>query len=568
LIHNILPVFSWEHAGDSTLILYGAAPLLVAVLVLILLHARLPSLRRAEHELSRRRVVLAIGVISALTFAYEWGTLRKLPLVHDEAAYLLQARLFAAGKWSDSTPIPEFFEQPHVLVTPRYAAKYPPGNSLVLAPGIWLDRPGLMPVIILGISGALIFALGRRVVNAWVGVIAWMVWIGFVPLSVAFRPSYFAEVLTETLWLVAWWALLQWREDRGVGHLLLVAACIGWMAITRPLTAVAFAIPVGVVVVMLTWRRGAWAQLAMAFGVGVAILAILPLWSARTTGDWRVTPLMLYTDQYMPYDVPGFGLRERPALREPSPEIACFADMYGNAHRWHVPSAIPASFFASSRAAIDAFFTYRTRGLLLFALVGVLASPVELGLMLATCTLLLLAYTTYAHSAGWTVYYLETQPVCALLAAAGVWVVVAAIGRRWGRVPSDDETRTPGPHLAGWCFLVLAVLWMWPTLDGVNRIRRGKSYGDLPHYEFRQAVDSLPGTRKIVFVRYAPGEGCQQNLIENDPPLATAQTWIVNDRGADDVRLLRAAPDRVPYLFDAKQRTMQPLPVATARDPR
>src|SRR6185437_5677751 len=118
--------------------------------------------------LSRRWIVLAIGVISALTFSYEWGTLHELPLVHDEAAYLLQARLFAAGKWSDSAPIPEFFEQPHVLVAPRYAAKYPPGNSLALAPGIWFDRPGLMPVVILGIAGALTFALGRRVVNAWV----------------------------------------------------------------------------------------------------------------------------------------------------------------------------------------------------------------------------------------------------------------------------------------------------------------------------------------------------------------------------------------------------------------
>jgi len=72
-------------------------------------------------------------------------------------------------------------------------------------------------------------------------------------------------------------------------------------------------------------------------------------------------------------------------------------------------------------------------------------------------------------------------------------------------------------------------------------------------------VDSLPGARKIVFVRYAPGEGCQQNLIQNYPPMSTAQTWIVNDRGADDVRLLREAPDRTPYLFDARTRTMEPL---------
>ena len=90
-----------------------------------------------------------------------------------------------------------------------------------------------------------------------------------------------------------------------------------------------------------------------------------------------------------------------------------------------------------------------------------------------------------------------------------------------------------------------------------------KSIGDLPHRLFHQAVDSLSGARKIVFVCYATGEGCQQNLIQNSPPLATAQTWIVNDRGVDDERLLRAAPDRIPYLFDFATKTMQPLPAYT-----
>lgn len=565
---DTLSIFSWQHPGDTARQLYGAVPLLVAALVLVLLRAPLPSLRRVEHELSRLWVVVAVGAISAFTFGHEWGTLRQPPLVHDEAAYLLQARLFAAGKWTDSVPIPEFFEQPHVLVVPRYAAKYPPGNSLFLAPGIWFDRPGLMPVLVLGLAGALIFALARRVVNVWVGVIAWMVWLGLVSMTTTFRPSYFPELLTETLWLASWWALLRWRQDRRAGHLMLLAACIGWMAITRPLTAVAFAIPVGVAVLILVRKRRAWAQLAMAMGLGTGILAVLPLWSARTTGDWRVTPLMLYTDQYMPYDVLGFGLRDQPARRDPPPEIACFSRIYGSLHRGHVPGVVPGDFYDRSRATIGSFFTYRRHGLLLFAVVGILAAPIELGFIVASCALLLLAYTTYAHDPGWTVYYLETQPACALLAAAGMWVVVEAIGRRWGRTPNGDPSRTPGTHLAAWCLLVLAILWVRPTRESVAMVRHGKSIGDLPHRQFLQAVDSLPGSRNLVFVRYSPDGACQQNLIQNRPPLATARTWIVGDRGADDVRLLRAAPDRAPYLFDATLGTMQPLAAASARGPQ
>lgn len=560
----LLSFLTWQHPGDTKLMLYVAVPILVAVLALALARARHPAhehLERVERALSTRWAVLAIGVVSAFTFGYEWGSLRELPLVHDEAAYILQARLFAAGKWSDSAPIPEFFEQPHVLVTPRFAEKYAPGNALMLTPGVWLGEPGLMPVIMLGVTGALLFALGRRLVNAWVGVLAWMVWLGLATATTTFRPSYFSEMLTEALWLAGWWGLLRWRDDRRLVHLLLVAGCIGWMAITRPLTAVAFALPVSVAVLWLVWQRRAWTQLAAACALGIAFLAVLPLWSARTTGSWRVTPLMLYTDQYMPYDVPGFGQRVRPLLRVASSEIACFEASYGSAHRNYLPAAVPGALLARAHETINAFFADRRRGLLIFAALGILASPIELGFMLGTCAILLLAYATYAHNADWTVYYLETQPVSALLAAAGIWIVIAAIGRHWERPRAEESSRAPGTLVAAWCMLALTLLVIVPTYDAVGMVRHFKSIGDLPHRLFRQAVDSLPDARKIVFVRYAPGEGCQQNLIQNSPPLATAHTWIVNDRGADDQRLLRAAPDRTPYRFDAKERTMQRLTI-------
>jgi hypothetical protein len=556
---------TWYRPGDSRLMLYAVVPVIVVALAiapaLALVRAPLPSLARIERALATRWAVLAIGIITAITFAYEWGTLRAAPLVHDEAAYVLQARIFAAGKWTDSAPVPDFFEQPHVLVEPRMAEKYGPGNAALLVPGIWLGLPGLMPVFSLALAGALIFALGRRIVNAWVGVLAWMVWLGLASPITTFRPSYFSEMLTQTLWLGGWWALLRWRDDRRVGYLLVIAACTGWMAITRPLTAVAFAIPLGAAVLWLTLRHRVWGQLAAAVAVGVCFLAVIPLWSAHSTGSWRTTPLMLYTSQYMPYDVPGFGIHDKPGTRAASPEIACFARVFGTGNRSHTLADVPSDLIGRARATLGAFFNDRRHGLIFFAALGVLASPLELGFMLATSVVLLLSYTTYAHSVGWTVYYLETQPVCALLVAAGVWVVVAAIGKRWRRRGTTDASNVSGARLASWCMLALVLLAIRPTRDAVEMVHHFKSIGDLPHKEFRQAVDSLPGSRNIVFVRYKAGEGCQQNLIQNDPPLASARSWIVSDRGADDARLLRAVPDRVPYLFDAEEKTMRPLPL-------
>jgi hypothetical protein len=102
-----------------------------------------------ERWLGGRAAPAVFGAVTAVMTAWVWGGLRVVPVFHDEAAYLLQARIFASGRWaSPAPPLPEFFEQFHVLVTPVVASKYPPGQSLLMAPGALLGLPGLVPVII------------------------------------------------------------------------------------------------------------------------------------------------------------------------------------------------------------------------------------------------------------------------------------------------------------------------------------------------------------------------------------------------------------------------------------
>src|SRR5262245_29478298 len=89
---------------------------------------------------------LACGLAVFLFVTAVWGSLAKLPVGDDEAAYLLQAKIFASGNITAAgRPLPEFFNQQHVFVDPVLAAKYPPGHSLLLVPGIWLALPGLVP---------------------------------------------------------------------------------------------------------------------------------------------------------------------------------------------------------------------------------------------------------------------------------------------------------------------------------------------------------------------------------------------------------------------------------------
>ena len=123
---------------------------------------------RASTLLSGAWSPIVAGMVTVLVVRIVWGSLHEPGIVHDERAYLLQAEIFATGRWTaPSPPLATFFEQMHMFIEPAVFAKYPPGHSLALVPGIWLGLPGLMPALMTGLAGALVFWLARRLANEW-----------------------------------------------------------------------------------------------------------------------------------------------------------------------------------------------------------------------------------------------------------------------------------------------------------------------------------------------------------------------------------------------------------------
>jgi hypothetical protein len=61
-------------------------------------------------------------------------------------------------------------------------------------------------------------------------------------------------------------------------------------------------------------------------------------------------------------------------------------------------------------------------------------------------------------------------------------------------------------------------------------------------------------------VRYEPNHNFHSSLIVNEPDLERARSWIVYDRGPENARLMRLAPDRAAYLFDEATHTLTALP--------
>jgi len=494
---------------------------------------------------------LAFGTITALTILWVWGSFDALPVTHDEAAYKLQAEIFASGRWAaPSPPLPEFFEQYHVLVTPALAAKYPPGHALLLSLGTLVGLPGLMPLLLSGISGALVFSLGRQITSPWVALLTWIIWLSSLS-NLVWRASYFSEVTTSALWLLAWWLLLRWCTDPKRWLLVLLAAVVGWGAITRPLTMFAFFIPIAFIIVRYVYRARSWCDLGLATIAGIAMLSIIPIWSFKTTGSWTDTPLGLYTRMYMPYDYPGFGVDTTPPERKLPEDMMSFNRGFLFGHSEHVPSAIPRVLGERIATVLGEFASGWRMLLLPFALLGLLGARRELWIGLITTGLLFLSYATYAYPPGWTLYYLETLPVIAFVCASGLWNTVAYLAR-W----LPHLFKGPIPFYCG--IMALTAMVVLSSVE-VFQTRLMVSH-DRAYFEvFQILLESIPEEKAGVFIRYSPDHNPHQSLINNAPQIDKASRITVYDRGADNQKLIDLLPDRAWYVFDEANFRLTPL---------
>ena len=531
------------------------AALLVVVATLLVgrfAAPRVPWLRSAGERvmtaLESPRAPVAVALATAVALWYAWGSWNALPVVHDEASYLLQAKIFAMLRWTvPAPPIPEFFEQFHVFVVPAYASKYPPGHALLLAPGVWLGAVGLMPVVISAITAALVFAVARRVANGPVALVTWLVWLS-APLVLAVATSYFSQTTSALAWMLGWYALLRWRagEER---WLYVVAASVAWLGITRPLTVVAYAIPLGSYVLWRVARTRRWSSLVRPTAVGAAMLLVIPLWSAETIGTARTTPYSFYSELYFPWDAPGFGLDSTPPSRALPPDMAWIHENTSRLHADYVPAVLPKAFLERAEQVGRDMWAGKRLVLAAFAVAGLLAIGAELLFALATGVLLLGVYLSFLHSPLWSLYYVELQPVLGFLTALGLWNALWARSfadlRRARSVAAPEERGTVAASVVP--VALVAVLCLVPALR--ERRLQGASVREYQE-RFAAAVGSIPFPRSIVFVRYGPEHNPHVSLIRNEPVFDSARTWIVYDRGRDNLRLMAKAPDRTPLIFD------------------
>jgi hypothetical protein len=278
------------------------------------------------------------------------------------------------------------------------------------------------------------------------------------------------------------------------------------------------------------------------------------LWNQQTLGDWRLDPYPHYSRVYFPFDKPGFGVDPAAPLRPLVAEIAEVGEWSRDVHARYTASSLPLA-FVQRLIAILVWCAEGWRlalgGLVLAA--AVRARGVERAGVL-TIALMLLAYLIFAHPPIWILYYVEVLPIVYFLAAR-------ELGRAVHKFSGLGlDTGGAWPASAANASLAITLL-LFPF--GVNDVRRVRAAADARnsfHRAAEAAIATLPPEDAIVFVSYPPSHNPHLGLTRNEPDLASAQRWIVYDRGARNAQLRALAPGRAAYALDAATMRMERLP--------
>ncbi|MEN9787145.1 MAG: hypothetical protein RLZZ299_2409 [Pseudomonadota bacterium] len=232
-----------------------------------------------------RHARIAAGVGCALVACSLFLVLRGRPIVDDETAYALQARILGTGRLADPG-LPTLW---HVAFFVRSAAgwtaKYLPGTALLQVPGTYLGYPALLHVPLLGLTLAGYFAAVRREAGERVAA-ASTILLGLSPMVIVTSATglshagELASVVGAGLGLT--WCRSGSPTDRLRGGVLTVAS-LGFGLFVRPQTAVPFGAAILLDMGVASWRRAPRGLLPPLL-TGLAVLGVLGWVNHTLTG--------------------------------------------------------------------------------------------------------------------------------------------------------------------------------------------------------------------------------------------------------------------------------------------
>jgi hypothetical protein len=297
---------------------WGPGPLVVFAVVVLILAGWPPARQRLVSVIDRVRPMprrrrfwstIATGAFAAVYLGVTaYGQHRPLyPYFHDECSYLIQAHQFAVGRlWEPAHPLPDFFDSFQLFTTPVYASAYFPGTAILYVPGIWLHLPPwITSLAIAAVVAGLLFRIVAEMFDGVGAVLA----IALLFANDTYRQSStltMAQMPCLMYGLLATLAWMRWSDRPSARRAVLIGIALGLAAVTRPVDALIFAIPIGFAVALRpTWSVPIKAAVAIAVGV-LPFMGLQPVINHGITGEWFRTPFRMYADRDYPGSSYGF----------------------------------------------------------------------------------------------------------------------------------------------------------------------------------------------------------------------------------------------------------------------
>jgi 4-amino-4-deoxy-L-arabinose transferase-like glycosyltransferase len=552
----LLRTMRWSPLDSiEELFLLGAAAAIGAV---ALLPGNIFRIFDAIRNPSDRNRARTAAVIWAIAFVYLILTAKQqhrdlFPRIHDECSYSIQAKMLAGGRlWLPRHELADFFETFHFLTKPVYGSIYFPGTALMNVPGVWLRQPSwFMPVFLAALVIAMSYRVAAEMVDGLAGLLVALLILS-THLFRVYSTMVMAQVPIMLLGLLVAWAWLRWRRERRVGWAAAIGAFAGWAAITRPVDALAFAIPIGLAMAWDIRRHGirTIARTAM-----MLIVGSLPFLTLQAVFDWGVTgnpfktPYVMYLEQNQPGSVFGSG---SDAMTQSGSELPqkqiYFSELTAMTRDGRKSGTL---FWLENRARMSAMASLPFAAFLLLVPASLLVCPARGRWVVVSAAPI--CFGLYLLNPFYLLHY--ALPLTAAMAMA---VVLGA------RAVQATIPFSAGRRFAGAFLSTAIVLLCVASLPQLNRHVSDEPYRTplLDHVE--RTLARVP-TPAVVFFHFAPGANVQEEPVYNlqtsqpdDAPIIRAQ-----DLGPRDGELIRyyalRQPERMFYMLDRRTGGLFPL---------
>ena len=472
-------------------------------------------------------VVLGLGVVLVAAIHAHFVHWPE-PSVHDEFAYILGAETFAGGELARPTPAHwEHFESFHILLTPSYAPKYPPGHSLVLAGalsvfgevryGLWLEAGALVASITW-----MLFAF----VPARFAVLGGIACALQLALFGSWSMTFYGGSLAAIGGALMLGAAPRVSQRPGVGLGVVLGLGIAILAMTRPFEGFVATFAVIAWLIIRCRARARDGSLSAATYAGAAVgagavvslgLAFIGAHNHATTGDVFRLPYAEYDAQYSVY--PPF------LFQEPAPAPA---------YRHSAIEDFSTTFQSGERDLIGGPRSYTIQSVLRQVRLVLPILGLVLVLPLLGAVLALRRRTASLAIGTWVLVSLAltTTTFCfAHYAAPGAGALYALAFLGWSSAWSRSKGRwRDGVAAAG--LAVLAGLVVVAGQRSIDKFGAENRHFGLVRSRVIDRLEREPG-RDLVIVETLPGHSFHHEFVYNAADIEAADIVWARDMGAE-----------------------------------